>query len=155
MLINLAHAAEETVNEAVADVAAMPSTQDAFMANMVLILVLVVMFYLLLIRPQQKRFKDHADMLRGLEKGTKVVTQGGLVGKIDKFNGDHEVVLDLGDSQKVTIVRSAISTVYESAPGNDNKKDKVEEKPAKKAEEKPKADTKKKKTAAATKTTKK
>ena len=156
MFINIAHA-----TGAAADAATMPSTQDAFMVNMVLILVLVVMFYLLLIRPQQKRFKAHADMLRGLEKGTKVVTQGGLVGKIDKFNNDQEVVLDLGSSQKVTVMRSAISGVYDSVPGNDNKKasekaeEKAEEKPAEKAPKKAaeKKSAAKPKTAAKKKTT--
>jgi preprotein translocase subunit YajC len=122
MLINLAHAAEDVAMDVLPETAgAMPSTGDAFMANMVLILILVVMFYILLIRPQQKRFKAHTDMLRGLEKGAKVVTQGGLIGKIEKINDDGEVTLDLGNAQKVTIIRSAISSVYDAKPGNDNK----------------------------------
>ena len=123
MFIKMAHAAGEAATDIATEaMPAVPSAGDAFVANMVLILLLVVMFYLLLIRPQQKRFREHADMLQELDKGTKVITQGGLIGKIDKINGD-EIVLDLGGSQKVTIVRSAISSVYEAAPGNDNKKE--------------------------------
>jgi len=143
MLINLAHAAEDAAIDVLPDAAgAVPSTGDAFMANMVLIFILVVMFYILLIRPQQKRFKEHTDMLRGLEKGAKVVTQGGLIGKIEKINDDGEVVLDLGNAQKVTIIRSAISSVYDAKPGNDNAKAKTEakakaaDKPAKAAKNK-------------------
>jgi|MDTB01.2.fsa_nt_gb preprotein translocase subunit YajC len=129
MLINLAHAAEGAAVDILPDAAgAVPSTGDAFMANMVLIFILVVMFYILLIRPQQKRFKEHTDMLRGLEKGAKVVTQGGLIGKIEKINDDGEVILDIGNAQKVTIIRSAISSVYDAKPGNDNAKAKTEAK---------------------------
>jgi|TARA_R110000868_G_scaffold11512_7_gene56248 preprotein translocase subunit YajC len=126
MLINLAHAAEDVAMDVLPETAgAMPSTGDAFMANMVLILILVVMFYILLIRPQQKRFKEHTNMLQGLEKGAKIVTQGGLIGKIEKINDDGEVVLDIGNSQKVTVIRSAISSVYTTKPGNDNAKAKA------------------------------
>lgn len=136
MFIKFAHA-QDALNEATTEAAAaMPDPGDAFMANMVLILILVVMFYLLLIRPQQKRFKEHADMLKGLEKGTKVVTQGGLIGKIEKITDDNEVVLDLGNSQKVTMVRSAISSVYESKPGNDNKKEEASASDKKKSSKK-------------------
>lgn len=140
MLINIAHAAEEAATDLAPEMAAaVPNAGDAFMANMVLILVLVVMFYLLLIRPQQKRFKEHTDMLQGLDKGTKVITQGGLIGKIEKIS-DNEIVLDLGNSQKVTIVRSAISSVYDAKPGNDNTKADAK---ADKAEDKKKKSSKK------------
>jgi preprotein translocase subunit YajC len=121
MLIKFAHAAEDAVTDLAPDLAAsIPSTGDAMMANMALVLVFVFMFYLLLFRPQQKRFKEHANMLGGLQKGAKVVTQGGLIGKIDKITEQDEVVLDLGNDQKVTVIRSAISSVYEVKPGNDN-----------------------------------
>jgi preprotein translocase subunit YajC len=86
------------------------------------------MFYLLLIRPQQKRFKEHAAMLSKLDKGTKIVTQGGLVGVIDKDVSEHEVMVDFGNGLKMTVMRSAIMGRYEDAlpksgkPANDDKK---------------------------------
>ena len=83
-----------------------PSAGNAFAWNMGLILVLVVMFYVLLIRPQQKRFAEHRAMVDALKKGDKVITSGGLVGKIDKVSGD-EAVIDLGGT-KVTAVRSTL-----------------------------------------------
>lgn len=109
MLISMAYA-QETADEIMAAVPEAPSTASAFAWNMGLILVLVVMFYLLLIRPQQKRFMEHKEMLGGLKKGDKVVTSGGLIGKVDKMGGDDEVVIDLGNGVKVTAVLSTIQT---------------------------------------------
>ena len=91
-----------------------PNPWEAFALNMVLILILVVMFYVLLIMPQQKRFKKHRDMLEKLKKGDKIVTSGGFVGTIDKIkDGDNEVVIDLGSGVKVTALRSAIQNKAE------------------------------------------
>ena len=117
-----------TVSETGAAMPVPPSTGEAFAMNMGLVLVLVVLFYLLLIRPQQKRFKDHADMLKKLDNGTKIVTQGGLVGVIEKEISEHEVLVDFGNNVKVTTMRSAIMGRYEDAlpkekaAANDDKK---------------------------------
>ena len=94
--------AEEVIAEA-------PSAANAFAWNMGLILILVIMFYILLIRPQQKRFAEHRTMLDALKKGDKVVTSGGLVGKVDKIGDDvDEVIIDLGNGVKVTALRHTI-----------------------------------------------
>lgn len=116
-----------TVSETGAAAPVPPSAGEQFAMNMGLILILVVMFYLLLIRPQQKRFKDHATMLNKLSSGVKVVTQGGLVGTIDKEVSEHEVLIDYGNGIKVTTMRSAIMGRYEDAlpkskVANDDKK---------------------------------
>lgn len=92
-----------------------PSEKDALMMNIGMIAVLGIMFYLLLIRPQQKRFKEHANMLGGLDKGAKVVTQGGLVGVIEKSISDHEVVVDFGNNVKMNMMRSYILGRYEDS----------------------------------------
>lgn len=85
--------------------------KEAFMLNMLLILMLVGLFYVLLIMPQQKRFKKHREMLDQIKKGDKVLTAGGLVGKIDKITeGSDEVIVDLGNGIKVTALRSTIQT---------------------------------------------
>lgn len=76
--------------------------------NIGLIGVLVAMFYLLLIRPQQKRFKEHKDMLGALKKGDKVLTGGGLIGRVDKIVSDTEILIDLGNGLKVTALRSTV-----------------------------------------------
>lgn len=102
--------------EVTADTAAMvdtPSAASAFAWNMGLILVLVVMFYFLLIRPQQKRFHAHKAMMDSLKKGDKVSTAGGLVGKIDKLVDDKEVVVDLGNGTKVTALRHTLTDILD------------------------------------------
>ena len=118
MFISKAYAqAEQMVGEVSAETAALaaeaPSAASAFAWNMGLIAVLVVMFYFLLIRPQQKRFKEHQEMVDALKKGDKVVTAGGLVGKVHKITkGNDEVQIDLGET-KVTVMRSSLQAKTE------------------------------------------
>ncbi len=99
-MISLAHAAEAGT----ASVAGAPTTSDTFMFNIGMIAVLFVLFYIILIRPQQKRIKEQQTMLDGLKKGDRVVTAGGLIGKISKLTNDREVEVDLG-AVKVTALR--------------------------------------------------
>jgi preprotein translocase subunit YajC len=87
-----------------------PSAGEALMWNIGLVLVLVAMFYVMLIMPQQRRFKEHSQMLAALKKGDEVITGGGLLGTIDKLVNDREVVVDLGNGMKVTALRSSIQT---------------------------------------------
>ncbi|MBB6674268.1 preprotein translocase subunit YajC [Cohnella nanjingensis] len=69
-----------------------------------------VIFYFLLIRPQQKKSKDRNSMLRALKKGDKVTTIGGLHGSIDQIT-DDTIVLKVNDVTKLTFERSAINNV--------------------------------------------
>ena len=87
-----------------------PDTTTILIQNVGMIILLVVMFYFLLIRPQQKRFKEHKDMIDALKVGDRVVTAGGVIGKLDKIIDKDEVVVDLGNGVKVTSVRSMIQT---------------------------------------------
>jgi preprotein translocase subunit YajC len=117
MLISPAYA-QETETTATTEVPGGPvgapvDSGPAVAWNMGMILVLVVMFYFLLIRPQQKRFNEHKSMIDALKKGDKIVTAGGLVGTIDKIgDSDDEVIIDLG-GVKVTALRSTIQTKVE------------------------------------------
>lgn len=122
MLISKAYAAAEK-----AAMPPPPEAGDALLWNVGLVIALVVMFYLMLIRPQQKRFQQHSEMLKGLKKGDKVVTGGGLIGKIDTINeNDDEVIVDLGNGLKVTALRSTIHSkdtpLLRAKPANDPKK---------------------------------
>lgn len=74
-----------------------------------------VVFYFLLIRPQQKKQKQRNQMLHQLKKGDKIVTIGGLHGTIVELT-DDTAVLRVNDTTKLTFDRSAISTVSQSAP---------------------------------------
>ena len=126
MLISKAYAQSVEIAGAAGEAAAeAPDAVSAFAWNMGLVLVLVVMFYVLLIAPQQRRFKEHSKMLSELKKGDRVVTGGGLVGKIDKVVGDDEVVVDLGNGTKVTALLSTLQGRNSGpAPANDEKADK-------------------------------
>src|SRR5437660_6853424 len=75
-----------------------------------LVLIFVV-FYFLLIRPQQKRAKDHKTMLTNLRRGDRVVTGGGIIGQVAKVVSDDEVMVDVADGVRVRIVRSTITSV--------------------------------------------
>ena len=96
-----------------ATVPSAPSAGEASDMNIGMVLILVVLFYLLMIRPQQRRFKEHAEMLRKLDKGSKVVTQGGLVGVIEKVISDNDVLVDFGNGVKMTVLRSSVVGRYE------------------------------------------
>lgn len=129
MWISKAFAQSEELTETTIAVAEAPSAGEAFMMNMLLIGVLVALFYFLMIRPQQKRMKTHQNMLSQLDKGAKIVTQGGLVGTVDKILNDNEMLIKVGDI-KITILRSAVMSMYQDAvPANDTK---AADKPAKK-----------------------
>jgi preprotein translocase subunit YajC len=69
---------------------------------------IVVVFYFLLIRPQQKRSKETKAMLEGLQKGDEVVTAGGIVGKIAKLS-DAYADVEIAPNVEITVQRSAIS----------------------------------------------
>ncbi|PZQ46002.1 MAG: preprotein translocase subunit YajC, partial [Micavibrio aeruginosavorus] len=85
-----------------------PDATSVLVQNVGMIVLLVVMFYFLLIRPQQKRFKEHKEMLDALKTGDTVVIGGGLIGKIDKLVSPEEAIIDLGNGVKVTAVRSSV-----------------------------------------------
>ncbi|URN92931.1 MAG: preprotein translocase subunit YajC [Candidatus Pristimantibacillus lignocellulolyticus] len=81
-------------------------------------ILMFVVFYFLLIRPQQKKQKTRNLMLSQVKKGDKIVTIGGLHGTIAEIT-DDVVVLRVNDTTKLTFDRSAISTVSQSAPSAD------------------------------------
>ena len=82
-----------------------------------------VVFYFLLIRPQQKRAKEHKAMVMNLKRGDKVVTSGGIVAKVSKVVDDNEVDVEIAKDVKVRVIRSTISQVQaKQKPANDDKK---------------------------------
>lgn len=132
MLISQAHAQDSATPPATTTEMAVPSvdagaitppdTTNILLQNVGMIVLLVVMFYILLIRPQQKRFKEHKEMIDALKVGDKVVTAGGLIGTLDKIIDKDEVVVDLGNGLKVTSVRSMIQTKADKTTANTNNK---------------------------------
>lgn len=83
-----------------------------------LILIFVV-FYFLLIRPQQKKLKQHRDMLAAIRRGDRIVTGGGIIGTVNKVIDDNEVLLEIAEGVRVRVHKPLISTVLaktEAAP---------------------------------------
>ncbi len=83
---------------------------DMFVSLLPLVLIFAV-FYFLMIRPQQKKAKQHKEMLSALKRGDRVVTAGGIVGKIVRVEGDNEVLVEIATDVRVRIRQSTISDV--------------------------------------------
>lgn len=127
MLINKAFASDVAAGAADAanTAAAQVSPMGAVGSQFLLIIAMVALFYVLLIMPQKKRFKEHKAMLDGLKKGDKVITAGGLLGTIEKIDdGSDEVVLDMGHGTKVTALRSTIHQKHDKKSDTVKKDDK-------------------------------
>ena len=76
------------------------------------IILVMIIFYFLLIRPQQKRAKQHKEMLSALKRGDKIVTNGGLTGTIIKAVDDSETIeVEIAKDVKVNVVRTMIADV--------------------------------------------
>jgi len=89
-----------------------------------LILIFAIMYFLM-IRPQQKKVKEHKAMVEALRRGDQVITQGGIVGKVSKVKEDGELEVEIADGVKVRIVKSTIVQVLSktepaSAAANSN-----------------------------------
>ena len=67
--------------------------------------------YFLILRPQQKRVKEHAELVKNLRRGDTVVTSGGLVGKVTKVVDDEQIEVEIADGVRVRQVRSMVSGV--------------------------------------------
>jgi len=95
---------------------------EGALSNFGLIALMMVVFYFVAIRPQQKRQKEHDSLMKALKKGQRVRTNGGIRGEIVDFKSEmgDEVVLLIADKVKVNILRSQISGVVE--PGEADKK---------------------------------
>jgi preprotein translocase subunit YajC len=75
------------------------------------IILIFVIMYFLLIRPQQKKIKEHKNMVDNLRRGDQVLTQGGILGKITKVKEGEEIEVELAKDVKVSIIRSTIVNV--------------------------------------------
>ncbi|HQR91640.1 MAG: preprotein translocase subunit YajC [Caulobacter sp. 12-67-6] len=101
----------------------MPGGLSAQLMQIAPILLMVVLFYFMLIRPQQKRAKEHQIMLSNLKRGDNVVLSSGMLGKIVRVE-DKEVGLEIAQGVTVKVVKGMITEVRtkgEPAPANDPK----------------------------------
>ena len=75
------------------------------------LILIFIIFYFFLIRPQQKKVKEHKLMVASLKRGDEVVTSGGIVGKIERVLGDDKVVIQISENVTVEVVQSTIQSL--------------------------------------------
>ena len=80
-------------------------------AQFIPLILIFVIFYFFLIRPQQKRVKDHKIMVESLKRGDEVITSGGILGTIDRVMEDDRIEVIIGDNVKVQVIRSTITSL--------------------------------------------
>jgi preprotein translocase subunit YajC len=109
------------ITPALAQTAGGSASTGNFIAQMAPLVLIFVVFYMLLIRPQQKRMKEHKAKIDAVKKGDQVVTGGGLVGKVLRTD-DVYVDIELAPGMKVKAVKSTLSEVLDplsAKPAND------------------------------------
>jgi preprotein translocase subunit YajC len=90
---------------------AAPGGLDSQIMSFAPLVLIFVVFYFLLIRPQQKRMKQHKEMLSAIRRGDRVVTSGGIIGTVNKVVNNEEVILEIADGVRVRVMRGMISSV--------------------------------------------
>ena len=98
------------VSTAYAQTAAPAGSSDMLVQFLPLILIFVV-FYFLLIRPQQKKMKEHKAMLGNIRRGDRVVTGGGIIGVVTKVGPEDELTVEIAENVRVRCVRSTVNLV--------------------------------------------
>ena len=114
------------VSPALAQAAGAPPAGPGGFESMIPLILIFVVFYFLLIRPQQTKQKQHKAMLEVIRRGDRVVTGGGIVGTVRKVIDDKEVQVEIADNVRVRVRRDLISTVLAKTEpvkeSQDNKK---------------------------------
>ena len=98
------------ITPAFAQAAAGGDTNSMLMSLLPFALIFVIMYFLIL-RPQQKKVKDHAELVKNIRRGDTVVTSGGLVGKVTKVVDDDQIEFEISDGVRVRQMRQMISGV--------------------------------------------
>jgi len=99
--------------------------EGSLLMSLLPLFLILLVFYFMVFRPQSKRIKAHQELVEGLKKGDRVVTGGGLIGKVHKLVGEDEIIVELADGVRVHAVRSTVLTKRDKAPAgkfaNDSK----------------------------------
>jgi preprotein translocase subunit YajC len=80
-------------------------------AQFIPLILIFVIFYFFLIRPQQKRVKDHKAMVESLKRGDEIITSGGIIGIVDKVMEDDRIEVTIDENTKVQIIKSTITSL--------------------------------------------
>ena len=82
-----------------------------FLIQLLPFIMILGIMYFLIIRPQQKRLKDHRDMIASIKRGDTVVTSGGIIGKVTRIINDGELQVEIAEGVRVRLVRATVSEV--------------------------------------------
>ncbi|HSH63588.1 preprotein translocase subunit YajC [Methyloceanibacter sp.] len=97
---------------------AAPGAFDMLNSLLIPTMLIIGIMYFLMIRPQQRRLKEHRDMVAGIRRGDTIVTSGGIIGKVTKVE-DNELQVEIADNVRIKLLRSTVSEVRgkgEAAP---------------------------------------
>ena len=117
------------ISEAMAQAADAAATaqQGSLSGTLIQLGLIFLIFYVILIRPQQKRMKEHDALLASIKKGDRIITGGGIYGKVVKADDTPELVVEIADGVNITVNRMTVRDVVnpmDSVPANSNKKSK-------------------------------
>lgn len=98
------------ISDAMAEGAAAAGQQDGGMLGLLPLILIMVLFYFMLIRPQAKRAKEHKNMVQALSKGDEIVTNGGLLGRVNEV-GDSFLTVEIADNVEVRVQKQSIATL--------------------------------------------
>ncbi len=103
----------DIINSALAQEAVSTAAkQPSIIASMAPLLLIFAVFYFFIIRPQQRKLRDHQDLLNGISKGDKVVTSGGIYGSVARLDNEENLLeLEIADKIQIKIRKEAIAEV--------------------------------------------
>jgi preprotein translocase subunit YajC len=109
------------ITPAFAQAAGAGDTNSMLMSLLPFALIFVIMYFLIL-RPQQKKLKDHADLVKNIRRGDSVITSGGLIGKVTKVVDDDQIEIEIADGVRIRQMRQMVSGVRtKGEPAKDSK----------------------------------
>ena len=79
-------------------------------AQLIPLILIFVIFYFFLIRPQQKRVREHKEMVKNLKRGDEVITSGGIIGKVDRVYEDDKLEIEISDGVKVNVIKNTVQS---------------------------------------------
>jgi preprotein translocase subunit YajC len=89
------------------------ASEPNILGSLLPIILIFLVFYFFLLRPQQKRMREHKDVIENLKKGDRVVTGGGAIATVKKVNNESQVTVELTKGVEVTLVRGTVQGLWE------------------------------------------
>ncbi|MEM6679038.1 MAG: preprotein translocase subunit YajC [Pseudomonadota bacterium] len=108
------------VTPAYAQAAGAAPGAESFLIQLLPLVLIFVIFYFLLIRPQQKKAKEHQAMVSQLRRGDQVITSGGIYGKVTKVKDDDDLEVEIAENVRIRVVKSTVlQVVSKTEPAKD------------------------------------